>query len=187
MCGVKKCSIIRFSSNSIVALALKKIRLLLSLSDLVISQVKVECVTSGYSWTFPCQQWLCLDTGDGRIERELHPLLPNSTHSDHSLPWEIRTFTSDLRGAGTDANVSIQVHGSEGSSDPIPLGDNILNFEQGECDVFRGVLLPTSIGGSVEALTVQHDGCNPYPEWHLDRVELCNTDLQREYHCQCGR
>lgn len=95
-------------------------------------------------------------------------------------------FTSDLRGAGTDANVTLQVHGTEGSSPPIPLGDNIANFERGECDVFRGVLIPTSVGGALEAMTVSHDGSNPYPEWHLERVELFNTQLQQEYHCQCG-
>ncbi len=150
-------------------------------------QVRVECCSSGGHWTFPCQQWLCSDTGDGRIERELHPLVPNDGHSKHSLPWEVSVLTSDLRGAGTDANVTLQVHGDEGSSDPIPLGDNITNFEQGERDVFRGVLFPTSIGGSIQAVTLSHDGTNPYPEWHLEGVELCNHGLQQEYHCHCGR
>ena len=96
-------------------------------------------------------------------------------------------MTSDLRGAGTDANVTIQIHGDEGSCDPIPLGDNIANFEQGECDVFRGVLIPASVGRTVKRVTVSHDGSNPYPEWHLERVELVNSALEQEYHCHCGR
>ena len=149
----------------------------------------MECVTTGGSWQLPCHQWLCSDTGDGRIERELHPLLtPHSAHhSDHALPWEVRVFTSDLRGAGTDANVTLQVHGSQGSSLPTPLGDNVANFEQGECDVFPGVLVPVSVGGALEGVTLSHDGSNPYPEWHLERVELSCASLQQEYHCHCGK
>ena len=147
----------------------------------------MSCDSSGGEWSFPCHQWLCLDIGDGRTQRELHPLHPNTPTSDHTLPWEVRVFTSDLRGAGTDANVTFQVHGDRGSSDPFPLGDNIANFEQGECDVFRGVLIPAGIGGHVEAITVSHDGSNPYPEWHLERVELECARLQQTYLCPCGR
>jgi len=36
-------------------------------------QILVECGTTGGKWLFDCHHWLCLDTGDGRIERELHP------------------------------------------------------------------------------------------------------------------
>ena len=95
-------------------------------------------------------------------------------------------FTSDLRGAGTDANVTLQVHGEQGSSDPIPLGGNIADFERGECDVFQGVLVPTRVG-TIQGVTVSHDGTNPYPEWHLEKVELSNASLQLKFHCHCGR
>lgn len=147
----------------------------------------MSCNGSGGEWLFPCHQWLCSDTGDGRTERELHPLCSHTPTSDHTLPWEVRVFTSDLRGAGTDANVTFQVHGDRGSSDPFTLGDNIADFERGECDVFPGVLLPTAIGNCVNALTVSHDGTNPYPEWHLERVELASSRLRLAYHFQCGR
>ncbi len=80
-----------------------------------------------------------------------------------------------------------QVHGDRGSSDPFTLGDNIADFERGECDVFPAVLIPTAIGNCVEALTVSHDGTNPYPEWHLERVELVSSRLRLAYHFQCGR
>ena len=141
-------------------------------------------MTTGEQWVFPCDKWLCLDTGDARIVRELHPLV--DAKSNCSLEWEIRVFTSDLRGAGTDANVTLQIHGSGGVSEPIPLGDNLANFEQGECDVFKGVLVPTSIG-TVEAVTVSHDGTNPYPDWHLEKILLKNTSTHDEYLCYCGK
>lgn len=144
----------------------------------------MECVTTGSKWKFPCNQWLCLDTGDGRTERELHPSLLSSAPPS---PWEVQVFTSDLRGAGTDANVTLQLHGSQGSSQPVPLGDNIANFEQGECDVFQ--IEPGAVevvGPSLEAITVSTDGSGPYPEWHLDKVLLTNGAIGEQFTCQYG-
>ena len=53
-----------------------------------------------------------MDSGDGRIERELHPLVVGggeSSEVEGQGTWEIRVWTSDIRGAGTDANVTLQV------------------------------------------------------------------------------
>ena len=52
-----------------------------------------------------------MDSGDGRIERELHPLVNEAERSevDGRGNWEVRVWTSDIRGAGTDANVTLQV------------------------------------------------------------------------------
>ena len=60
----------------------------------------------------PCERWLCVDDGDGRIERELHPLLPSEDKGAGQgvwSQWTVHVWTSDMRGAGTDANVSLQV------------------------------------------------------------------------------
>lgn len=146
----------------------------------------MECESSGGSWRFPCDQWLCLDGGDGHIERELHPSLPRSSNFNFNSKWEVHVFTSDLRGAGTDAGVTLQVHGSKGSSPHIPLGSNIANFEQGEHDVFCGVEVPGWLG-ELEAMSVSHDGRGPYPDWHLEKLQLKNLLTAEEYHCQCDR
>lgn len=53
-----------------------------------------------------------MDSGDGRIERELHPLVVGGAERSEVEGWgiwEIRVLTSDIRGAGTDANVTLQV------------------------------------------------------------------------------
>ena len=56
-----------------------------------------------------------MDSGDGRIERELHPLVvgrADRSEVERQGNWEIRVWTSDIRGAGTDANVTLQVSSS---------------------------------------------------------------------------
>lgn len=70
------------------------------------------------------------------------------------------------------------MHGKDGSSSPLPLGDGPENFEQGEEDVLT-VSLPRL--GAITAITVSHDGNGPYPEWHLDRIEMSNKQLGEQY------
>ena len=53
-----------------------------------------------------------MDSGDGRIERELHPVVVGGSERSEVERWgnwEVRVWTSDIRGAGTDANVTLQV------------------------------------------------------------------------------
>ena len=95
-------------------------------------------------------------------------------------------MTSDLRGAGTDADVMLQLHGNERTSAPVHLGDNVANFEQGEEDVFRGVEIGGSekLGGKLEMVTLSHDGTGPYPDWHVDSVHLTDVHTAQEYLCR---
>ena len=62
----------------------------------------------GDSWEFECHRWLCLDEGDGRIERELHRSV-QPVKAEAGKEWTVHVWTSDIRGAGTDANVTLQV------------------------------------------------------------------------------
>ena len=48
-----------------------------------------------------------MDCDDGRIERELHP--SSRGEGDGEREWRVTVWTSDVRGAGTDANVTLQV------------------------------------------------------------------------------
>lgn len=51
--------------------------------------------------------------------------------------WFAWIWTSDIRGAGTDANVSMQIYGDKGKSQEVKLGNNTDNFEQGTQDKFK--------------------------------------------------
>jgi hypothetical protein len=54
-------------------------------------------------------RWFSTQQEDGRICRELYP-----GSSTSRVAYEVTLVTSDLRGAGTDANVHVQLHGSLG-------------------------------------------------------------------------
>lgn len=46
-------------------------------------------------------------------------------------------WTSDTRGAGTDANVFMTLYGDKGKTDEVQLGNATDNFEQGQLDKFK--------------------------------------------------
>ena len=65
-----------------------------------------------HEWVFGCRSWLATDEGDGQIARTLiegqESALTVKTH-----PYRVRTYTSDKRNAGTDANVFVELMGTE--------------------------------------------------------------------------
>lgn len=62
--------------------------------------------------------------------------LPVSEH-----PWSLWIWTSDIAGAGTDAEILFQVYGEKGKSDEIKLDNKTDNFEQGQIDHFMVSIL----------------------------------------------
>lgn len=47
------------------------------------------------------------------------------------LLYEITVFTSDIRGAGTDSNVSVELHGDKDKTGALRLDTSVNNFERG--------------------------------------------------------
>lgn len=52
------------------------------------------------------------------------------------FPWSLWIWTSDIKGAGTDAQVFLQIYGEKGKSDEIKLESNSDSFEQAQLDKF---------------------------------------------------
>ena len=68
----------------------------------------------GVLYHFPCYRWLSRDEDDGQIERDLFP--GEEEHHDQDVHYTAEVYTSDLRGAGTDADVSLVLFGHLGDS-----------------------------------------------------------------------
>lgn len=71
---------------------------------------------AGTAYYFACHRWLSRDEDDGLIERDLFPGEAESHELDVQYAAEV--FTSDLTGAGTDADVSLVLFGHLGNSRP---------------------------------------------------------------------
>ena len=69
------------------------------------------------TYCFACGRWFSRDEDDGLIERDLFP----GHHMGDGNPqmhYMAELFTSDVRGPGTDADVSLELLGELGSSGP---------------------------------------------------------------------
>jgi hypothetical protein len=83
--------------------------------------------------------------------------------------WSIFIFTSNISGAGTDANVYLQIHGTQGATQKIEIEKNKELFESGRCDRFDRKL--PNIGKPVK-VKIGHDNTGFFPGWHLDKVNM---------------
>uniref|UniRef100_A0A3Q3IQT0 PLAT domain-containing protein n=1 Tax=Monopterus albus TaxID=43700 RepID=A0A3Q3IQT0_MONAL len=147
-------------------------------------KVVIYCPFTGIEQTFPCGMWLDEDEGDGLIERELYEMVSLRQKKQKKYPWSLWIWTSDVKGAGTDAQVFLQIYGEKGKSDEIKLENNSDNFEQGQLDRFM-IEMPDI--GRLMKLRIWHEKRNPFAGWHLAKITLLKTLTMEKYSFQCGR
>lgn len=71
------------------------------------------------------------------------------------------------RGAGTDANVFIEMHGSKGSMGETRLDNAHNNFERNMKDAFT---IKASDLGDIHTIIIRHDNSGIGSAWHLQQV-----------------
>ncbi|XP_014324136.2 lipoxygenase homology domain-containing protein 1 [Xiphophorus maculatus] len=147
-------------------------------------KVVIYCPFTGIEQTFPCGMWLDEDEGDGLIERELYEMVSLRQKKQKKYPWSLWIWTSDIKGAGTDAQVFLQIYGEKGKSDEIKLENNSDSFEQGQLDKFM-IEMPDM--GRLLKLRIWHEKRNPFAGWHLAKVTLLKTLTMDKYSFECGR
>lgn len=97
----------------------------------------------------------------------------------------LQVFTSDIRGAGTDANVSIVLYGAGGrNSGPLRLENSKNNFERGAEDIFFSE--PRDLG-PISEVEIGHDNSGPSPGWHLEQVVVVEETSNQRYAFACDR
>ena len=102
----------------------------------------------------------------------LKPAAPSDA-SIHN--YVVQVVTSDLRGSGCDANVSLVIFGDKGDSGELALDNSVNNFERGAKDVFH---LQAKDVGKVERIRIGHDDTGSLfgpASWHCASVEITNT------------
>ncbi|XP_016404113.1 lipoxygenase homology domain-containing protein 1-like [Sinocyclocheilus rhinocerous] len=147
-------------------------------------KVTVYCPFTGLEQVFPCGRWLDEDDGDGLVERELYEMVSLRQKKQKKFPWSLWIWTSEIKGAGTDAQVFLQVYGETGKSDEMKLESKSDSFEQGQCDKFT-IEMPDI--GKIRKLRIWHEKRNPFSGWHLGRVTLMKTLTREKYSFACNR
>jgi len=115
------------------------------------------------SWEFPCRRWFS------------KTLLSMDLVSGKGFTYLVSVFTGNKNGAGTDANVHLEMWDAAGVSS----GRHILEtskthvnkFESGQCDVFH-VMVPKRLGALSKLLIGHDNSAIAGNDWFLDRVEV---------------
>ncbi|XP_004408596.1 PREDICTED: lipoxygenase homology domain-containing protein 1 isoform X1 [Odobenus rosmarus divergens] len=147
-------------------------------------KVVILCPFTGIQQTFPCSNWLDEKKVDGLIERQLYEMVSLRKKRLKKFPWSLWVWTTDLKKAGTNSPIFIQIYGQKGRTDEILLNPNNKWFKPGVIEKFR-IELPDL--GRFYKIRVWHDRRSPGSGWHLERMTLVNTLTKDKYNFNCGR
>ncbi|KAJ7993944.1 hypothetical protein DPEC_G00259930 [Dallia pectoralis] len=137
--------------------------------------VEIDAPSLGQRLNFPCGRWLDKGEDDGAIVRDLYPNELQTELYVPFVPYEIKTYTSDVFGAGTDADVFIVLYGQKALCTQhkhlcVNKRERRMFFERGAEDMF--VVELEDVGDVLEKIRIGHDNTGTNPGWHLDRVEI---------------
>ncbi|XP_074669791.1 lipoxygenase homology domain-containing protein 1 [Strix aluco] len=132
-----------------------------------LASVQITVPVQGKQYMFPCNRWLDKDEADGRVEVEVYPseILP----VEKLINYEVSVVTGDVRAAGTNAKVFMQIYGESGKTELIILENRSNNFERGATDVFKREAADV---GKIYKIRIGHDGTGIGDGWFLESVTL---------------
>jgi len=150
------------------------------------------------SYLFGCRQWISSGLSNPKVKTfcDLDGLnwmslclkkpkkKPYEAFQDCIL-YKIHVRTSDLKGAGTDANVFLNITGELNSVQSLELKYNGLRsdkFESGCDDMFEFHLPPL---GNIVEIKVMHDNSGIGCAWHLKDVEIIDTLAHNSFLFEC--
>ncbi|XP_027710156.1 polycystic kidney disease and receptor for egg jelly-related protein [Vombatus ursinus] len=112
-----------------------------------------------------------------RFLREHVIILPDNDPYDH-ICYLVTFYTGSRLGAGTQADVFLQLLGTEASSDVHCLSHpDFTTFYRGSTDTF--LLTTRSDLGDIRAIRVWHNNEGCHPSWYLSRVKVENIFNRR--------
>ncbi|KAL4225451.1 Lipoxygenase y domain-containing protein 1 [Mactra antiquata] len=147
-------------------------------------QVIVFCPNTGIEQLFPCKKWFSTSEGDGLIQRTLYENTGMRKKKDKLNSWNVWVKTSDVKNAGTDANVGICLYGKKGKTSETKLENKGDNFEKGHMDHFKVNLEEID---RPYKLRVYHDNSGRAAGWHLEKIEMENMTSGEKYIFECNR
>ncbi|XP_040889158.1 polycystic kidney disease protein 1-like 2 [Toxotes jaculatrix] len=128
--------------------------------------------------------WACYADRRSRSKRKMTLLEDN--HPGAHYNYLISVQTGHRKNAGTTANVTVKLTGSEGESETHILTDRDKPvFERGAVDMF---LLATPFPlGEVRSLKLQHDNSGGHPSWYINKVVIQDLQTRHVWHffCDC--
>uniref|UniRef100_A0A1A8LWQ9 Lipoxygenase homology domains 1b n=1 Tax=Nothobranchius pienaari TaxID=704102 RepID=A0A1A8LWQ9_9TELE len=170
---------------------LKKIRVRIDGSgcrpDWFLDRILMRNLTTEEEYLFTYENWLSKTKGPKRTKVCELPAVVDEEEMVDKTNYIIQVQTSDVGGAGTDANVFLIVFGEYGDTGMLPLkeGTNRNKFERKSKDVFR---IPEMLSlGELSKVRVWHDNKGPAPGWHLEYIDVKDETMDQMFRFPCNR
>jgi hypothetical protein len=153
-----------------------------------LDRIELENVQTKERYFFICQRWLAEDEEDGEIVREM-PAEGDSVKKPLPLVrYQLEVFTGNKSGAGTDAEVFVDIFGELGDTGERRLKKSETNrnpFEKGKVDVFRFEAVTLK---HLKKIRIGHNGKKPGAGWFLDKVIVKQEGSPKYDHTfECNR
>ncbi|XP_027733216.1 lipoxygenase homology domain-containing protein 1-like [Vombatus ursinus] len=101
--------------------------------------------------------------------------------------YQIKVYTGDCKGAGTNGEVHITLFGNQNTSESFLLTESLEHanpFEMGKVDTFQ---IKTKNLGRLDRIEIMHDGKGLTNGWFLEKVKVIDM-ATKEKHCfRCNR
>lgn len=156
-----------------------------------LDRIEMTNMKTKKQYVFVADQWLSKKREGSRGLSIDVPLFKNNEETIGTTDYKITVKTSDVSGAGTDANVFVLLFGENGDSGELELRKSETNtnkFERGRTDIFKfnGIL---SLG-EITKLRVWHDNSGNLfgnANWHLDSVIVEDLSSRKSYYFECKK
>ncbi|PNH12713.1 Lipoxygenase y domain-containing protein 1 [Tetrabaena socialis] len=149
------------------------------------AKVIVEDQTAKMRYAYPCDRWFDKGEEDGLIRRRLKVMEAGGENTDYT----VTVVTSDIRGAGTDANVYLEIMGENGGKEVVgkrvTLDNSTNNFERAQVDKF--LLKRYRNCGNLTKIRIGHDNAGMAPGWHCDHIEVADDATGVSYFFPCNK
>ena len=103
-----------------------------------VEELEVYDPEGGIKYKFSLRRWLDTNEGDKQLFVEAYPT--QVVECEKLIPYEITVHTGDVRSAGTDADVFIQMYGKDKKTEQVFLRNKSDNFERGKVEKFKVLL-----------------------------------------------
>uniref|UniRef100_A0A3Q3MN87 Lipoxygenase homology domains 1b n=1 Tax=Mastacembelus armatus TaxID=205130 RepID=A0A3Q3MN87_9TELE len=170
---------------------LKKIRVRIdgsgSRPDWFLDKILMRNLTTEEVYLFTYENWLSKTKGPKRTKVCELAAVVDGEEMVEKTTYIIQVQTSDIGGAGTDANVFLIVFGEYGDTGGLALKEstNRNKFERKTKDVFR---FPDMLSlGTLSKVRVWHDNKGPGPGWHLEYVDVKDEAMDQTFRFPCDR
>uniref|UniRef100_A0A3Q2ZDP0 Lipoxygenase homology PLAT domains 1b n=1 Tax=Kryptolebias marmoratus TaxID=37003 RepID=A0A3Q2ZDP0_KRYMA len=170
---------------------LKKIRVRIDGSgcrpDWFLDRILLRNLTTEEEYLFTYENWLSKTKGPKRTKVCELPAVVDDEEMVEKTSYIVQVQTSDVGGAGTDANVFLILFGEYGDTGTLALKEstNRNKFERKMKDVFR---FPDMLSlGELSKVRVWHDNKGPAPGWHLEYIDVKDEAMDQTFRFPCDR